>query len=481
MRQLSKLRHSNIVTVMGAVIDPSEEALLIMEFMEMGSLYDVLHDETISLDGGLLLNILGDIAQGARFLHSADLQVIHGDMKSANILLDSKFRAKITDFGLSQKHEIGVATAAGTELWMAPELLRGESGNTTQSDVYSFGIVLYEVYSRQDPYFGENVEDVLKDVCNIYINKRPSPIPSNMPPKVSEIMKGCVEPYPKARPSFETLDLILKRLIAQNFENEEKKSTMRHNSIIGDSFHNNNNTSIMTNLLYNVFPPHIADALKQGKKVEQESHECVTIFFSDIVGFTTISQSTTPQKVCQMLERLYQKFDDLSDKHDIYKTETIGDAYMAISNLVKDQTSDHVKRMAEFSKDAIKAASETYIDEEHPETGYVQIRVGFHSGPVIADVIGTRLPKYDVFGDTVNTASRMESNSESGRIHCSKASADLLRLQDPKSRLVSRGQIDIKGKGLMSTYWVGNDEKDQFVHKQLLANNTNNSPFAYSA
>jgi len=182
-----------------------------------------------------------------------------------------------------------------------------------------------------------------------------------------------------------------------------------------------------------------------------------------------------------MLDRLYQKFDDLSDKHDIFKAETIGDAYMAIANLVKDQTSDHVKRIVEFSKDVIKAASETYIDEDHPEKGFVQIRVGFHSGPVIADVIGTRLPKYDVFGDTVNTASRMESNSESGRIHCSKASADLLRLQDPKSRLVSRGQIDIKGKGLMSTYWVGNDEKDQFVHKQLLANNTNNSPFAYSA
>merc|ERR1712183_447820 len=226
----------------------------------------------------------------------------------------------------------------------------------------------------------------------------------------------------------------------------------------------------MTNLLYNVFPPHIADALKNGRKVEQETHECVTIFFSDIVGFTTISQAITPQKVCQMLDRLYNKFDDLSERHDIFKAETIGDAYMAISNLVKDQKSDHVKRVAEFSKDAIKAASETLIDEDGPKKGYVQIRVGFHSGPVIADVIGSRLPKYDVFGDTVNTASRMESNSESMRIHCSKASADLLKYQDPKIRLVSRGKIEVKGKGLMSTYWVGNDEQSHFAHKQLIAN-----------
>merc|ERR1711862_1011633 len=440
-RQLSKLRHPNIVTVMGAVIDPSQEALLIMEFMEKGSLYDTLRDETYLIDGGLLLNILGDIAQGARFLHSANPQVIHGDIRSANILLDSKFRAKITDFGLSQKHEIGVAISTASKLWMAPELLRGESGNTTQSDVYSFGILLYEVYSKQDPYDGENVADVLKDVMNKHVNKRPSPIPSNMPPTVSEIMKGCVDPDPNERPSFETLDLILKRLNGQQLED---KSNIRRNSIVGGTLLlHNNTTSIMNNLLYNVFPTHIADALKQGRKVEQENHECVTVFFSDIVGFTTISQSMSAQKVCQML--------------------------------------DHVKRIVEFSKDAIKAASETCIDEEHPEKGCVQIRVGFHSVPVIADVIGTRLPKYDVFGDTVNTASRMESNSETGRIHCSKASADLLKYQDPKIRLVSRGKIEVKGKGLMSTYWVGNDEQNQLVLKQLIANKTNNSDFAFSA
>ena len=132
---------------------------------------------------------------------------------------------------------------------------------------------------------------------------------------------------------------------------------------------------------------------------------------------------------------------------------------MAITNLVKDQSTDHVKRAAAFSKDAIKASSETLIDEEDPEKGYVQIRVGFHSGPVIADVIGSRLPKYGVFGDTVNTASRMESNSESGRIHCSEASANLLMVQDSNIRIVSRGGIMIKGKGEMKTFWVGDKAK----------------------
>lgn len=108
-----------------------------------------------------------------------------------------------------------------------------------------------------------------------------------------------------------------------------------------------------------------------------------------------------------MLDRLYSKFDTLSHTHDIFKVETIGDAYMAVTNLVKDQEQDHVARIARFAVDAIAAANNTLIDTEDPGRGSVNIRVGFHSGPVVADVVGSRNPRYCLFGDTVNTASRM--------------------------------------------------------------------------
>ena len=109
---------------------------------------------------------------------------------------------------------------------------------------------------------------------------------------------------------------------------------------------------------------------------------------------------------------------------------------------------------------AVQAAGETLIDLEDPAKGFVQIRIGFHSGSVLTNVVGRRLPKFSVFGDTVNTASRMESNSLPGRIHCSERSAELLRVQAPEMSVICRGEIEVKGKGIMTTFWVSDDSSE---------------------
>ena len=132
---LSRLRHPSIATIMGAVVD-NKSPMLVMEYMPMGSLYDVIHNPTIHMDGDMIIDILGDITQGMRFLHASIPQVIHGDLKGQNVLVDSQFRAKVADFGLAHKT---LAVGCGTPYWMSPEVLRGDSGNTSASDVFSFG------------------------------------------------------------------------------------------------------------------------------------------------------------------------------------------------------------------------------------------------------------------------------------------------------------------------------------------------------
>lgn len=246
MRHLAKLRHPCITMVIGAVIKKTPDPMLVMEYMEHGSLYDILHNNTVLLDGSLVLPILQDIARGTRFLHAATPTVIHGDLKAANVLVDGRFRAKVADFGFSAKKN---TASFGTPFWMAPELLSRKSPCSTESDVYAFGILLYEVYSRKEPYEGEPVKRVLREVMDIDIQKRP-PIPKGCPPLIASIMADCGHADAEKRPNFEEIDLHLKRVDSSSVEPVHQTRASRNEDLV-----------------YQLFPKHIAEALQDGRQV----------------------------------------------------------------------------------------------------------------------------------------------------------------------------------------------------------------------
>ncbi|KAM4702073.1 guanylate cyclase soluble subunit beta-2-like [Discoglossus pictus] len=217
------------------------------------------------------------------------------------------------------------------------------------------------------------------------------------------------------------------RILSRNLEIEKKKTET---------------------LLYAMLPKHVANQLKEGKKVQAGEFQTCTILFSDVVTFTNICAACEPIHIVDMLNAMYSRFDRLTSVHDVYKVETIGDAYMVVGG-VPVPVKSHVERVANFALGMRLAAMEVM----NPITGDpIQIRVGIHTGPVLAGVVGDKMPRYCLFGDTVNTASRMESHGVPDRIHLSPTTFSALK--DLDFEIMERGPIEVKGKGMMITYFL---------------------------
>jgi guanylate cyclase len=197
-------------------------------------------------------------------------------------------------------------------------------------------------------------------------------------------------------------------------------------------------------LLLNVLPASIAQRLKDSPGVIAEAFDSVTVLFADIVGFTPYAEAQPPEAVVAVLNDLFSRFDELAERHGVEKIKTIGDGYMAVAGLPEPRA-EHDTAIADMALDM-----RAEVDRFNEETGLeLAIRVGIDTGPVIAGVIGHRKFSYDVWGDTVNMASRMESHGIAGGIHVTSRVRERLRA---RYDLQARGLIDIKGKGEAITY-----------------------------
>lgn len=432
----------------------------------------MLYNEDLKLDWMFQISIASDIARGMQYLHHDSPIGVHGNLKSTNCVIDSRWVCKITDFGL-HKFKEGQQEDLDTEeeqsfnalLWTAPEHIVSIKFPFSQhGDVYSYGVILSEIITRSYPYsMFDNMK--AKDIIFRVMKEQSPPFRPVVPcddiihPDFHNTMKQCWAEYINDRPRFEDIMKTLKKInggkninIVDNMINMMEKYTDHLEELVADRTKQLEEEKAKTDeLLYRMLPRKIAEQLKHGEPVRAETFEMVTIFFSDIVGFTKLASESTPLEVVDLLNDLYTCFDNIVDQHHVYKVETIGDAYMVVSGLPERNGNKHAGEIAKMSLDLLSATNSFRI--RHKPDGRLQLRIGIHSGPVVAGVVGLKMPRYCLFGDTVNYASRMESSGLALRVHVSPECADVLN-DLGGYQLVERGPVAMKGKGTIVTFFL---------------------------
>ncbi|XP_022242971.1 atrial natriuretic peptide receptor 1-like [Limulus polyphemus] len=486
LKQIKDITHDNLVRFVGFCPD-EPYIVLISEFVSRGSLRDLLDNDTFKTDWPFRFSIINDITEGLAFLHQSPIS-FHGRLKSTNCVVDGRFMVKLTDFGLRSLlaqvdrdlQYIQHFPTTDSLLWTAPEHLRNDIfgyQGSQKGDVYSFGIILQEIVTRLKPFESiEKENHVYKPEAIIYQVKmgaippfRPEKFLVDHPVDFLDMLNLCVHENPASRPNLPSIKQQMKRITegmgsgnfldnlltrmeqyATNLEQlvEEKTSAFLEEKKKSEE------------LLYQVIPRYIAEQLKAGHHVKPETFESVTIFFSDIVGFTALSAESSAMQVVDLLNDLYTTFDAIIGNYDVYKVETIGDAYMVVSGLPVLNGNEHAREIARMSLRLREAIHNFKI--RHRPGRKMQIRIGIHTGPCAAGVVGLKMPRYCLFGDTVNTASRMESSGEANRIHVSPTSKTIL--DTFQTFIISvRGEVELKGKGKVVTYWLEGEAVDALM------------------
>uniref|UniRef100_A0A8C5GDA9 Guanylate cyclase n=1 Tax=Gouania willdenowi TaxID=441366 RepID=A0A8C5GDA9_GOUWI len=425
LKHMRDVQNEHLTRFIGACID-APNICIITEYCPRGSLQDILENDSITLDWMFKYSLINDIVKGMLFLHHSVISS-HGKLKSSNCVVDKRFVLKITDFGLSSfrtdRHTGNDAYAFyAQKLWSAPELLRLEAPppqGTQKGDVYSFSIIVQEVALRRGTFYLEGEPLSPKGlVLGEWPCLRPSLDTTNHSPELGQLMQRCWAEEPTERPDFTHIRVQLHK------QNKEWRTNILDNLLSRMEQYANNLEELVEertqayheekrkaeNLLYQILPHSVAEQLKRGQTVQAEAFDSVTIYFSDIVGFTSISAESTPMEVVTLLNDLYTCFDAIIDNFDVYKVETIGDAYMVVSGLPVRNGNLHGREIARMALALLHAVTTFHI--RHRAGEQLKLRIGIHSGPVCAGVVGLKMPRYCLFGDTVNTSSRMESSGE---------------------------------------------------------------------
>lgn len=267
--------------------------------------------------------------------------------------------------------------------------------------VFRFALILYEIISRKNPFEDVNLHsrEILHRIVNPQLHGqpfRPNVEKLKCPLYMSKCIEECWKEEPEDRPDFRFINIRLREMQAglnpNIFDNLLLKYSLNLESLVQERTKQLLEEKKKTeNLLLRMLPKSAAEQLKRGQPVEAEYFESVTIYFSDIVGFTELSAQSTPIQVVNLLNDLYTCFDSIIGNYDVYKVETIGDAYMVVSGLPIRNAEKHAGQIASMAIHLLKEIFNFEI--AHRPGEYLKLRIGIHSGPCVAGVVGLKMPR----------------------------------------------------------------------------------------
>ncbi|KAF8371533.1 gcy-23 [Pristionchus pacificus] len=486
--------HDNLNPFLGICFNEKEDLYILWKFCSRGTLQDIIYNKEMVLDSKFHGAFVRDISLGLEYLHSSVIGY-HGSLSPWSCLIDRNWMIKLSDYGianalerwekamaistetLKEGDDMSAATQKTSILYNAPELLKNRESNRLRTseqawmkqsqarrqsgDIYSFGMVMYEILFRSLPFpshtdVAELIE-YLRDGSKVVrptIQDR-----SDLHPDLIALLQDCWSENPELRPTIRRVRLNTENYLkvtgslvdqmmrmmeqyANNLEKlvQERTGMLEEANIRADR------------LLSQLLPKYVANELKMGRTVPPKTFRSATIMFSDIVGFTTICSGSTPLEVVNMLNCIYSGFDDVINKFEAYKVETIGDAYMVVSGIPEENGTKHIQSIGNTALGIMEFLKTMEIPHKRRER--IRIRLGIHTGAVATGVVGLIAPRYCLFGDTVHVASRMESSSQPEMIQMSEPAHDLMRANYSEFNTTLRGTVEVKGLGKMTTYWL---------------------------
>ncbi|CAJ0565140.1 unnamed protein product, partial [Mesorhabditis spiculigera] len=383
--------HDNINPFLGMSVNEKEEMIVLWKFCSRGTIQDIIYNDDVSMDAKFHAAFIRDITLGLEYLHASPIGY-HGSLTPWACLIDRNWMVKLTDYGIANPLERwekqgAIATETLKEgagegksgalqktsvLYNAPELLRNRESNKRRGmdqnwvkqssarrqsgDIYAFGMVMYEILYRSLPFPStasiDELCDYIRDGSKSYkptIQER-----QNIHPDLCALLQDCWNENPEVRPSVRRVRLNtetylkvkgslvdqMMRMMEQYANNLEKLVKERTGMLEEANIR-------ADRLLSQLLPKYVANELKLGRAVPPKLFNSATVMFSDIVGFTTICSTSSPLEVVNMLNGLYSGFDDVINKHESYKVETIGDAYMIVSGIPEENGHRHISLICE--------------------------------------------------------------------------------------------------------------------------------------